>query len=447
MKNTIPKATRTVYPIICQIVNTVPVQFIAETAKEHKVLSRTFSPKSHVAAMLYCQVSKTESLNSICDVARANDALWRSMGVAPPMRNTLSNANAQRPSGMARDLYWKMFSHLTGIAPKFGAGPHRGYCFRIKAPMFAVDSSTIKLTMNSFDWARHRRSKAAAKLHLTFGLGNRLPSFAIVEDAAHHDSVRAAELTAHLKRGDIAVADRAYTDCGFMNGLDGRGVRFVTRQKRNMKMTVVRELRTPAAATSERKTQILADEIVVPAKGATAAKYKGTLRRVTAVVEIQGQMKGMMFLTNNLKWSARTVAEIYRDRWGIETFFKELKQTCQIHDFIGYGENAVQWQVWTGLLAHLILRYLAYLSKWGLSFSRLAGVIRGTLWIRRKLIETLCLYGTAGPAKTHDDRPKRLYFQAVLEFGSSAMGQQTCWKRGFHRSSRHRVEKPISSRE
>lgn len=146
-----------------------------------------------------CQVSKTESPNSICDVARANDALWRSMGVTPPMRNTFANANAHRPADMAKDLYWKAFNHLTGIAPEFGKGPHRGYCFRIKAPMFAVDSSTIKLTMDSFDWARHRRAKAAAKLHLTFDLGNRLPSFAVVEDAAHHDSARAAELTAHLK--------------------------------------------------------------------------------------------------------------------------------------------------------------------------------------------------------------------------------------------------------
>ena len=426
MKTTTPKATKTVYPVICQVVNTIPAQFIAETAQAHKVRSRAFSPKSHVAAMLYCQVSKTESLNSICDVARANDALWRSMGVTPPMRNTLSNANAQRPSSMAKDLYWKTFSYLLGIAPKFGRGSHRGYCFRVKAPMLAVDSSTIKLTMNSFDWAQHRRSKAAAKLHLTFDLGNRLPSFAIVEDAAHHDSVRAAELTAHLKRGDIAVADRAYTDCGFMNGLDERGVWFVMRQKRNMKMTVVKELRTPVAATSEKKTQILKDEIVVPEKESTAAKYKGVLRRITAIVEIQGQMKEMMFLTNSLKWTARTVAEIYRDRWGIETFFKELKQTCQIHDFIGYSENAVQWQVWTGLLAHLLLRYLAYLSKWGLSFSRLAGVVRGTLWIRRSLVETLCLYGTAGPVKTPAERPKRLYFQAVLDFGSGAMGQQEC---------------------
>ena len=425
MKNTNPKATKTVYPIICQIVNVIPHQFIAEAAKAHKVQSRTFTPKSHVAAMLYCQVSKTESLNSICDVAAANEALWTSMGVTVPRRNTFSNANAMRPSAMAKDLYWRTYNYLIGIAPDFGRRAHRGYCSRVKAPMFAVDSSTIKLTMNSFDWARHRREKAAAKLHMTLDLGNRLPSFAVVEDAAHHDSVRAAELTAHLRRGDIAVADRAYTDFGFMNGLDARGVWFVTRQKRNMKMKVVRRLMEPVAATGERKTQILADEIVVPAKKSTAAKYAGTLRRVTAVVEIQGQMKVMMFLTNNLKWSARTVAEIYRDRWGIETFFKELKQTCQIHDFIGYSENAVQWQVWTGLLAHLILRYLRYLSKWGLSFSRLAALVRGTLWNRRRLIETLRLYGTAGPVKSPARKPKPLYFQAVFDFPSAAVGQQT----------------------
>lgn len=357
MKKPTPKATKTVYPIICQTVNAIPAQFIAEAAKAHGVLSRAFSPKSHVAAMPCCQVSKTESLNSICDVARANETLWTSMGVSVPRRNTLSNANAVRPSAMAKDLYWKTYGHLSGIAPKFGKGPHRGYCFRIKAPMFAVDSSTVRLTTDSFNWARHRREKAAAKLHLTFDLGNRLPSFAIVEDAAHHDSVRAAELTAHLRAGDIAVADRAYADFGFMDGLDACGVRFVTRQKRNMRMRV---------------------------------------------------------------------AEIYRDRWGIETFFKELKQTCQIHDFIGYSENAVQWQVWTGLLAHLLFRHLAYLSKWGLSFSRLAALVRGVLWNRRRLVETLRLYGTAGPVKSPSVKPKRLVFQLVFDFTPAEMGQQTC---------------------
>jgi len=144
VKTTNPKATKTVYPIICQIVNVIPHQFIAEIAKTHKVQSRTFTPKSHVAAMLNCQVSKTESLNSICDVAAANEELWTSMGATVPRRNTFSNANATRPSAMAKDLYWRTYNYLVGIAPGFGRRAHKGYCFRVKSPMFAVDSSPVK---------------------------------------------------------------------------------------------------------------------------------------------------------------------------------------------------------------------------------------------------------------------------------------------------------------
>ena len=105
------------------------------------------------------------------------------------------------------------------------------------------------------------------------------------------------------------------------------------------------------------------------------------------------------FLTNNLEFSAQTIAELYRARWGIETFFRELKQTCQIHNFIGYSENAVRWQVWAGLIAHLLLRYIRYVAEWGHSFSRLAGVIRGSPWLKKRLLSLLALYGTAGAEK------------------------------------------------
>ena len=98
-------------------------------------------------------------------------------------------------------------------------------------------------------------------------------------------------------------------------------------------------------------------------------------------------------------WNARTIAELYRARRGVETFFKELKQTCQIRDFIGYSENAVKWQVWTGLLVHMLLRYLRHISKWPHSFSRLAGVVRACAWLRRnvvQLLESCGVNGTAG---------------------------------------------------
>ena len=171
---------------------------------------------------------------------------------------------------------------------------------------------------------------------MNLDLGNRLPSFAIVEEASHHDSVRAEATTANLKCGDILVADRAYTDFKFLCSLAMRGVFYVVRWKRNIKLEVVsaRPVERPEAGkSSEAKVRVLKDEIVKPAMPGTAKSYScdgGVLRCVTAEVEYYGKMLEMSFLTNNMEWSARTIAELYRARWGIETFFKELKQTCQI---------------------------------------------------------------------------------------------------------------------
>ena len=134
-------------------------------------------------------------------------------------------------------------------------------------------------------------------------------------------------------------------------------------------------------------------------------------------------MRRMAFFTNNRDWSARTVAELYRARWAVELFFKELKQTCQLRDFVGYNENAVKWQVWTGLLVHLPLRYLKFLSEWKLSFSRLAGVVRAGVWVRRSIVRLLEMYGTAGGWKSDGTKPKPLYLQGFLPFSLSPMGQ------------------------
>ena len=287
-----------------------------------------------------------------------------------------------------------MFEHLAWVVPSFtGYGRHRGFLARFKHRVFAIDSSTIQLALNCFDWAKHRRRKAAAKLHMNLDVGSRLPSLAVVESAAAHDSKRAEALCKGLSAGDIAVADRAYTDFGFMRGLDTRGIFFVLRNKQRTRFQVL-----GSTGKGELPAGVLADEIVEP----MLVKSRGLcgemrLRRVRALVEVDGRMRELTFLTNNLEWAPRTVAELYRARWEAEIFFKEIKQTCQIRDFVGYNEYAVRWQVWIGLLAHLLLRFMAHLSKWGLSFSRLAGIVRHTLWLRRDLMQNLFYYGTAGP--------------------------------------------------
>jgi IS4 transposase len=146
------------------------------------------------------------------------------------------------------------------------------------------------------------------------------------------------------------------------------------------------------------------------------------LHMVKAFVEVRGEMRELVFLTNNFSWSERTIAELYRVRWGIVPLFKEIKQTCQIHDFIGYSGNALKRQVWAGLIGHLLLRYIRYLAKWKHRFSRLAGAVQGSLWLKKKLLSLLELYEAARAVISRMRRTKSLYFQPLVNFANAPNG-------------------------
>ena len=138
------------------------------------------------------------------------------------------------------------------------------------------------------------------------------------------------------------------------------------------------------------------------------------MRRIVALVEIDGKEREMVFLTNNLKWSPRSVADLYRCRWQIEVFFKQIKQTLQLGDFLGHNANAVRWQVWMALLVYLLLRYLSYLSKWSHSFTRLFTILRAILWAKLDLLKLLDCYGTAKGSFRNLARPDQAYFPGFL---------------------------------
>jgi hypothetical protein len=141
--------------------------------------------------------------------------------------------------------------------------------------------------------------------------------------------------------------------------------------------------------------RILADALVVPTGRWVKGDYPDVLRRVTVRVELDGQERELVFLTNNLTWSASSVAELYRCRWQIEAFFKQIKQTLQLADFLGHSANAVKWQVWMALLVYVLLRFQAWRSRWAHSFARLLTLLRAGLWQRRDLAQLLRRYGTA----------------------------------------------------
>jgi len=400
-----------------QVCNLIPSHKIPVLAREHKIDARGFSATSHVLALIYGHASRALSLNDICDALSVHEAEFlRIRNATPPARNTFSNANRTRDPAMAEALYWQMLAHLQTVCPRFTEyGKHAGFIFRLKREIFAIDSTTLPLTLASIDWARHRRRKAAAKCHLRLDIGTFLPTFAVVEDAAHHDSVRADVLCAGMVTGDILLADRAYVDLEFLAGLEARGVFFVLRSKCNMLFGTVKQL--PC------KGKIIRDELVRPAGLETAKAYPGVLRRVTALVEVDGKEREMTFITNNTVWSARTIAELYRARWAIELFFKELKQTLQLRDFVGTNEQAVKWQVWTGLLTHLLLRFLRHVSRWSRSFSRCVGIVRSALWVKTDLGELLACYGTAGGPHRPVLYEKEPFLPGFQAFSSVLMGQ------------------------
>jgi hypothetical protein len=264
------------------------------------------------------------------------------------------------------------------------------------------------------DWAKHRRRKAAAKCHLRIDLQSFLPRFAIVDPAREHDSTRAAEMCAGLRDGEIVLFDKAYLHFAHLWSLAERGVFFVTRAKDNLTARVKKRL--PAHADP----RILRDELIVLTGHYAQRDYPGVLRRVTALVEVDGVEREMVFLTNNLTWSPRTVADLYRCRWSIETFFKQLKQTVQLVDFLGNNANAVKWQVWTALLVHLLLRFLAWRSRWAHSFTRLFTYVRAALWLERDLADLLKRCGTADGGSGRSGRPAQAWLPG---FAVQLMGQ------------------------
>jgi hypothetical protein len=405
MKNKFTKPTRSQFSILRQICNFIPAHTVSKIARETGVAeqARTFQPWSHVVALLVAQVTHSIGLNDVCDALQLHSGpLSTVRGATPPSRNGFSNANRERSSEMAERLFWSVLEHLKTQSPGFASGQRRGPAFRFKVPIHIIDTTVMELVAHCMDWAKHRRRKAAAKTHMRLNLQTLLPEFVIVDTAAEHDNKRAREVCAGLQSGEIALFDKGFLDFEHLRDLDQRGVFWVSRAKENMECRVVRKM------PPSKDARIRRDDIIVLNNPYLAAPE--LMRRVVAQVEVDGQDREMTFLTNNLEWSPGSVAALYKCRWQIEVFFKQIKQTLQLADFLGHNANAVRWQVWTALLTYVLLRYLSYLSQWAHSFTRLFTILRAALWQKFDLLDLLRRYGTAGGSFRHLARPEQAYF-------------------------------------
>jgi len=380
------KPTRTHLSALAQICERIPPFLVAKLARKHGVDARArgFSPWSHVVALLYAQLVHAISLNDVCDGLRLHaPKLWRLRGATPPSRNGFSHANKVRSAAMAEELFWTVLDHLTTIQPRFGGRTYRGMPRRFKRLIHVVDATTIQLVANCIDWARHRRKKAAAKMHLRLNLSSFLPAFAIVDTAKLTDPKAAWAVCAGVGRGEIVVFDKAYVDFAHLFKLAQRGVFWVTRAKDNMAARCIKRRQW------RRKGNVVRDDIVTLKVASSRAAYPQPLRRIVAMVEIDGEMVQMTFITNNMELAASTIGAVYKDRWQIELFFKALKQNLKIKTFLGTTPNAVRTQIWTALIAMLLLKFMQLKSSFGWSLSNLAAMVRMNLLTYRDLFAWL----------------------------------------------------------
>lgn len=400
------KPTKSTMTVLKQAVELIPAYLVPKLARKHGVdrQSRSFSPWSHVVSLVHTQLAHSLSLNDVCDDLHTHSgSLSTVRGATPPSRNGLSYANRNRNADMAEELFWATLADLQAQTPGFGMGrKYVGFPRRFRRVINVVDSTTIKLVANCMDWAKHRRQKAAAKCHMRLDLQTFLPRFALVKAANTHDSTEAPELCADIRAGEIVVFDKAYVDFSHLHALTQRQVFWVTRAKNNMAYEIVGQQTSPSGP-------ILLDAKIRLTIDKSRGDYPELMRLIVAVVEVDGKETVMSFITNNFDWAPNSVCDLYKARWAIEVFFKQIKQTLQLADFLGHNEQAIRWQVWTALLTYVLLRFIAFTSKWGHSFARLFTVLRAVLWNRLDMYSVLDFCGTASDPPPLRASPSQAY--------------------------------------
>jgi hypothetical protein len=330
--------------------------------------SKGFHCWDQFVAMLFCQLAQAKSLREIEQGLRCCEGKLVHLGLAQaPARSTLSYANAHRPWALFEEVFYSLLGRCQEYAPKKK--------FRFKNSLLSLDATTIEVCASMFDWARFRQTKGAVKLHLLLDHDGYLPVFAHISDGATADVSVAQQLI--LPPGSIIAMDRGYNDYRLFECWSEAKIGFVTRMKSNAEYGIREEV-----ARSD--TGLIRCDQLIGFQPLTAGRtIWGTYRRIEVWVEEKQEV--IVLLTNLLHLSAATIAAIYKQRWQIELFFKALKQNLRIKTFVGTSANAVKVQIWTALIALLLIRYLQFRSRCAWALSNLVAMLRWNLFTHRKL--------------------------------------------------------------
>jgi len=343
--------------------------FVRERKAERH--ARGFPCWGQFVAMLFCQLARAHSLREICQGLAACEGKLKHLGLAEaPKRSTLAYANGHRPWEVFQDQFYALRQRCEQQA-------RPGHKFRFHNKLVSLDSSTIGLCVSMYDWAHFQRAKGAVKLHLLLDHDGYLPKFAVVTTGKKHDITVARTLA--FESGTILVMDKGYADYAWWQQLDAQGVYLVTRLREDAKYRVER----PREIPEMHRERIRRDEEIILLGHGQLGEEGLRLRRLEVWDEDKQEM--FVFVTNHRRLAASTIDRIYRERWPIETFFKSLKQLLKIKTFVGTSEKAVLTQIWTALIAMLLLRWLKLQARYGWSLSNLLALLRQQLFVYRDL--------------------------------------------------------------
>jgi len=364
--------------LFSQIVSTLCRQKFTKLVKELETdkHAKGYNSWTHLVSMLFCQFAKSQSVRDISNGLRSATGNLNHLGIQKaPSKSTISYQNKHRNWELFRAYYYQLLGSL---------GQQAGFKqikFRIKSKIFLLDSTTISLCLSLFDWAKYKTAKGAVKMHTLLDYDGNLPAYVNITDGKTADNKGAYQVP--LLKGSVIVADRFYNDFSLLHIWDSNGVYFVVRHKENIQYSVIKENPLP----DKKHQHILKDEVIELKNKTSKQKYSKPLRRVAVWDEVNQQ--AIEIITNQLTWTANTIGELYKSRWQIEIFFREIKQLLNIKSFIGTTENAVMIQIWTALITILILKAMKAMAKFSWHLSNLVAFIRLNLFVKIDL--QLCL--------------------------------------------------------
>ena len=358
--------------ILSQMLRIVPRHVFDSLDKVHGTgrAARKFSRWDQLVHLMAIQLTGRSSLRDGVRSMRSRLTNLYHLGTKQAARSTFAEDNERRPAAFFEALFGRVYNRCRPVAPK-----HK---FKFKNKLFSLDATTVSLCLNLFLWARFRKTEAGIKINTLLDHDGYLPAFVSISEAKRHESKTARSM--RLPKGSIVVMDKAYIAFDWLFSLTGQGVSFVSRMKTNTRYKVVKRNKV------NRRLGVTSDQVIW-LTGAKGGEYPVAMRRVGYRDKETG--KHYIFLTNNFDLSARTIADVYKDRWQIEIFFRFIKQNLKIKTFIGNSENAVLTQVYVALIAYLLLCYLKFLCRLGGSLQQLAQLLQLNLFRRCTIQEIL----------------------------------------------------------